>query len=454
MPLSRKTLLALLLGDFLTSISHAAEPEERQVAAKMDAYLKVLVHEERFSGSVLVTRIGKPILNKGYGMASYELGVPNTPKTVFRIASLTKAFTAAAIIKLQEQGKLRIDEPISKYLDNCPASWEPIRIRHLLTQTSGIPNYTNFPGYKEASAIPITDEALVARFRDKPLDFAPGTKYNYSNSGYHLLGMIIARASGKPYADFLQEAIFAPLGMKNTIVDRGKSILPNQATGYAQEGSELIHSDLQDMAQIQAEGGISSTTGDMALWDQALYTEKLLSKQSLEEIFTPFRDTYGYGWNITRLFDHREIKHTGRNFGFTSHIKRFPDDKVMVLVLSNNQMQDAEKITADLAAILFGAPYRMPRIAKTVSSADQVRFVGKYAESPTNVFTVVQEQGKLFIQNGNGKSQLFSFAPLKFFLKDNAIDIEFLKDHKGEISGLILLRNGRKTTEAKRLSTL
>lgn len=440
----------MLASMSLHSTVRAAEPNVQQLAAKMDAYLKVLVKEELFSGSVLVTREGRPILHKGYGMASYELGVPNTPRTAFRIASLTKAFTAAAVMKLQEQGKLRITEPISKYLENCPASWEPIQIRHLLTNTSGIPNNVNFPDYKAASAVPTTDEAIVARFRNLPLEFAPGSKYNYSNSGYHLLGMIITGVSGKPYAEFLQESIFTPLGMRNTTVDLGKRILPNQATGYTQENGELIHADLQDIAQIQAEGGISSTTGDMALWDQALYTEKLLSRQSLNEIFTPLQATYGYGWNITRLFDHKEIKHTGRNFGFTSHIKRFPDEKVMVTVLSNNQMQDAEQIATDLAAIVFNAPYRMPRVSKSLAPIEQARFVGKYIESPQSLFTVVQEQGKLFIQNPSGKSQLFSFAPNKFFLKDVNLDIEFLKDRHGEISGLILLRNGQKTTEAKR----
>ena len=168
----------------------------------------------RFSGAVLLARDGQPIVSRGYGMANIEHGVPNTPQTVFRLGSVTKQFTAMAVVMLQERGKLSVNDPICKYLADCPPAWQPITIKNLLTHTAGIPNYTEFPDFVKTAAVDTTPAELTSRFRDKPLQFALGEKYAYSNSGYYLLGTIIERASGKAYADFLQENIFAPLGMK------------------------------------------------------------------------------------------------------------------------------------------------------------------------------------------------------------------------------------------------
>ncbi len=352
-----RTLVAVLVGTWCVSaLPPARSQTSTQIAAKVDQYMNAGVKMEHFSGSILVAKGGIKIVSKGYGMANYELDVPNTPQTVFRIASLTKGFTAAAIMQLQEKGKLSVEDPICKYLDNCPAAWQPIRIKHLLTHTSGLPNYTNFPGYLKTAGLLATDEEIVARFRDKPLEFTPGEQYRYCNSDYHLLGMIVAKVSGQSYADYLREHIFAPLGMKDSGVDSNKAILKNRAAGYALEGGALVNADFQEMTHLHAEGGVYSTTEDMFLWDQALYTEKILSRKSLDEIFTPFRGTYGYGWNKTRLFGHTEIKHSGLNFGFATHIKRFPDERVTIIVLSNNQMVDTEKVATALAAIVFDVP--------------------------------------------------------------------------------------------------
>ena len=194
-------------------------------AAKFDEYLNALAGQQRFAGSVLVARDGKVIFSKGYGLANVELDVPNTPQTKFRLGSITKQFTATAILLLQERGKLSVGDPICKYIDTCPAAWSEVTIHHLLSHTGGIPNFTSFPDYVPKMMMPVTTQEMIARFKDKPLDFKPGEKWSYSNSGYFLLGAIIEKASGESYESFLQKNIFDPLKMTNTGYDHFDTIL-------------------------------------------------------------------------------------------------------------------------------------------------------------------------------------------------------------------------------------
>ena len=200
-------------------------PTAQQINSKADEYMNASVKVNHFTGTILVARDGQPIISKGYGMADYELNVPNSPQTVFRLGSVTKQFTAMAIMMLQERGKLSVSDPICKYLEKCPAAWQPVTIRNLLTHTSGIPNYTDSPDFFEKVATAgYTSASLVDLFRDKPLDFAPSEKYKYSNSGYHLLGLIIEKTSAISYAQFLHENIFKPLGMKSTGYDDSRAL--------------------------------------------------------------------------------------------------------------------------------------------------------------------------------------------------------------------------------------
>lgn len=453
----RQSLIALatsclFFAQFTAAQNPSAPAAPGQIPAKVDEYMKAVVRAEHFSGSILVAKDGRPLVSKGYGMANYELGVPNTPKTVFRLASLTKAFTAAAIMQLHEKGKLSIDDGVCKYLENCPPAWQPVTIKHLLTHTSGIPNYTNFPGYEKTAGLFATDEEIVGRFRNKPLEFLPGEQYKYSNSGYHLLGMIIAKASGKSYADYLQQNIFTRLGMKNTGLDVNRKILKNRAAGYAVEDDSLVNADFLHTAHVSAEGGLYSTTEDMFAWDRALYTERILSRKTLDEMFTPFKGGYGYGWSVGRSFGRRAVGHSGRVFGFSTHIKRFPADQVTVIVLSNNQMADAERVAADLAAIVFGAPYRLPREPKVVPPHVLERYVGRYQTSPTMIVTVTLEGGKLFAQgSGQGKTRIYPSSESRFFLKNVDVEIAFNKDSEGRVTGMTVLKAGRVTEHGRKI---
>ena len=358
-------VLCLLFIQLASAQIFAAPQLTQQIVVKAKEYMNAAVKVNRFSGSILVARHGKPLISKGYGMANLELDVPNQPQTVFRLGSLTKQFTAMAIMILQEREKLHTNDLICNYLSDCPATWQPITIRNLLTHTSGIPDYTSLPNFVQMMQLPSTHANLVERFKNMPLEFTPGEKFKYTNSGYYLLGMIIEQISGKSYADFLQENIFAPLGMTHTGYDSHNRLIKNRAAGYELRDNSIINASYIDMSIPFAAGALYSTTEDLLLWDQALYTEKLVSRKILAEIFTPFKDGYGYGWIIKKQLDRQIMGHDGGISGFSSSIIRFPSDHVTVIVLSNNQNAPSGEIASSLADMVFGTSYQMPQERKS-----------------------------------------------------------------------------------------
>jgi len=332
-----------------------APPSAQDILSKADTYLSKLAKESRFSGSVLIARNGNVLVRKGYGEAAREKHLLNTAQTKFRLGSLTKQFTAMAILILQAQGKLNVHDRICTYLADCPTTWQQITIHHLLTHTSGIPDFARFPDYLTTQGSPSSPTETIARFKDKPLDFQPGKKFSYSNSGYVVLGAIIEQASGKRYEAFLQENIFVPLQMVDSGYDHNNGGL---AIGYR---NQINLADFIDMSIPYAAGGLYSTVEDLYRWDQALYTDKLLPKDLRDKMFTPFAplpDTggfsYGYGWGIGKEGDRPVVSHIGGIQGFSSSIARYPNDKVVVIVLGNREDVNSGDIGVQLAKIVFG----------------------------------------------------------------------------------------------------
>jgi CubicO group peptidase (beta-lactamase class C family) len=361
--LFRKERLIVLFVCFLFIEKAVAAqiPSDKEISVKADEYMQASTKFDQFSGSILIARNGLPILSKGYGMANYQLNAPNTPKTVFKIASLTKQFTAMAIMQLQERGKLSVNDKICLYLEDCPTAWQPITIRQMLTHTSGIPNFSSLPNWDDTLSIqPYEKKEFVKVFRDLPLLFAPGENYKYSNSAYYLLGLIIEKVSGDNYEDFLKKNIFAPLGMTNTGIYKPRPLTPNLATGYYWSLNSFVNAPYHDPTSSYSNGGLVSTTADLLLWDQALYTEKLVSKKSLNEIFTPVKRDYGYGWIIEKKINRNSVGHSGSFNGFSSFILRFPEDNVTVIILSNSDEVSATKTANNLAAIAFGEKHTLP----------------------------------------------------------------------------------------------
>ncbi|MCB1023620.1 MAG: serine hydrolase [Acidobacteria bacterium] len=445
--LTAQLVLCLLFVSFVSAQNaDTAKLTDQQITAKVTEYMDAAVKVDGFSGTILVARDGKPIVSKGYGMANIELGVPLTPKSVFRLGSVTKQFTGMSIAMLQERGKMSVSDPLCKYIENCPEAWKPITVKNLLTHTSGIINYTSFPDFAETTVSPMTHANMIESLRDKPLDFPVGEKFSYSNSGYYLLGVIIEKVSGKTYEEFLQENIFTPLGMSSTGYDDPLKIIKNRAAGYQRQRGEVINAPYTDMTVPYAAGSMYSTTGDLLIWDQALYTEKLVSKKSLDEIFTPNKNGYGYGWGITKKFNRLSISHGGGIYGFSTDISRFPDDNVTVIVLTNIQGSPAGRVSNDLAAIVFGEKYEIARERKIIALDSKVleKYVGEYqVTQPSIVIKVTLEDGKLLGQVAwQSKFVLLPESETKFFSKDVNATITFETGTNGETTGLMLSQGG------------
>jgi CubicO group peptidase (beta-lactamase class C family) len=330
-------------------------PED--LASKIDRALSSLTEREAFTGAVLVARNGKVLLRQGYALADRDKNLPNTSQTKYRLGSITKQFTAMAILMLQAQDKLNVRDPICRYLPECPATWQDITIHHLLTHTSGIQNFTNFSDYEATKATPSPPEQTIARFKDKPLDFQPGEQWSYSNSGYILLGTIIEQASGQSYEAFLQGSIFEPLQMKDTGYDHNDDSL---AMGYTGFYGHWEKADTIDMTIPYAAGALYSTVEDLYRWDQALYTEQLISPELLDLMFTAHAEmpgpglSYGYGWGVGEMNNHPAVGHGGGIDGFATEIRRYIDDKITIIILSNRDTTGVAS-TADLIAqAVFG----------------------------------------------------------------------------------------------------
>jgi CubicO group peptidase (beta-lactamase class C family) len=293
-----------------------------------------------FSGTVLLASRGEPLFVKGVGYANIEWQIPNTAKTKFRIGSMTKQFTSMLVMQLREQGKIKLEDSVCVYVTPCPDAWKPVTIHHLLTHTSGIPAYTGIASWRETNMVPKTIDQMVALFRDLPLQWVPGEKYAYNNSGYFLLGVVIEKASGKKYEQALQEMILTPLGLTDTGYDWSKTIIARRASGYTGRGTSLENAPALDMQQPYAAGSMYSTVDDLLKWDQALYTEKLLPAAAKQVMWTPAKENYAYGWTVSEpapaIFGgHRRLAHTGGINGFSSVIVRLPEPNVTFIVLSN-----------------------------------------------------------------------------------------------------------------------
>ena len=430
----------------------AASTRADEIADRLTAYMDAAVNVEKFNGTVLVAKDGKVLFAKGYGLANAEHEVPNTLETKFRLGSITKQFTATAVLILQDQGKLKVQDPIGKYLSESPKAWEKVTIHHLLTHTSGIPSYTDDPSYEKSMTQPETVSSMIARFKDKTLEFEPGSKFHYDNSGYFLLGAIVEKVSGKSYETFLKEAIFEPIGMTNTGYDQHATVLVRRASGYERKGDELVNAPYLDMSQPYAAGSLYSTVGDLLKWDRALKAGKPASKQAMAAMFTPFKDNYAYGWSIGDRKGHKQIGHGGGINGFATDFQRYPDEDVCVAVLCNVIPANPGKVSRDLAGIVFGETVTLPK-ARVVAKIDPrvyEGYVGNYQLAPTFALSITREGDRLFTQaTGQGKFEIFPESDTEFFLKVVDAQIKFIKED-GKVMHLILHQNGR-DMKAKRV---
>ena len=304
--------------------------------------------------SLAVIRNGEIVLARGYGFANVEHQVPVKPETIFQSGSVGKQFTATAVMMLVEEGNLNLDDKIGKYFPDVPETWRNITIRHMLTHTSGLGDYPPDIDMRRD----YTEDEMVQRIKAVPLAFQPGEKWSYSNLAYVMLGVLIHKVSGKFYGDFLQERVFRPLGMSTARVISEEDIVPNRAAGYRLVDGQLKNQNwVSPTLNTTADGALYLTVYDMAKWDAALYTEKLLKRSSLEQMWTPVKLNdgktfpYGFGWALNVVHGHHLIEHGGSWQGFKSQISRYVDDKLTVVVFANQARANPAKLAHGVAAL-------------------------------------------------------------------------------------------------------
>lgn len=329
---------------------------QNSTEAKVDEYLSTEMKAQQIPGIALaVVKDGKIVLARGYGFANVEYQVPVKPETIFQSGSTGKQFTATAVMMLMEEGKLSLDDKLTKYFPDAPDAWSAITIRHMLTHTSGMTDYPQDFDLRRD----YTEDDLFQRIKTIPLAFQPGEKWSYSNLAYVMLGILIHKISGKFYGDFLQERIFKPLEMTTARIISEADIVPNRAAGYRLANGQLKNQSwVSPSLNTTADGALYLTVYDMAKWDAALYTEKLLKRSSLEQMWTPVKLNdgktfpYGFGWSLGSVRGHHIIEHGGSWQGFKAQITRYVDDKLTIILFANQARANQTKLTHDIAAII------------------------------------------------------------------------------------------------------
>ncbi len=410
----------------------------------MDALLTSSFPAGEPGATVIVVKDGKVLLRKGYGMADLELGVRMEPDMRLRIGSVTKQFTAAAILVLADEGKLALSDPITKFLPGYPTHGQTITVEHLLTHTSGIKSYTDMPEWVPLWRKDMPLDTLIAFFKDQPMDFAPGEKWKYDNSGYVLLGAIIEKASGKPYADFVRDRIFAPLGMTHSAYDTTESVVTRRVPGYQKTGAGWINAPYLSMTQPYAAGALVSTVDDLAKWDAALYTDRLVKQASLQRAWTPasLKDGkstgYGFGWTMSAVQGRPSVEHGGGINGFVCYVLRLPQDRVYVAVLTNRAADapSPDRLAVQLAALAIGKPYEEPKpVARTAAQLDAL--TGVYRIGDTEQRIITRDGTKLLSQRGGGpKREICALSPTEFYVKDSFTRFTFKQDAAGKVTAI------------------
>jgi CubicO group peptidase (beta-lactamase class C family) len=432
-----------------------------------DALFRTVLKDPSGAGiAVLVAEDGKVLLEKGYGLADIEHKTSVTPETKFRIGSITKQFTAAAILKLQEEGKLSVTDKLYKYIPDFPRGDE-VTLHHLLTHTSGIRSYTDKPGFIDHVTNSITSQALIDSFKHDPYDFDPGKKWHYDNSGFFLLGYIVQKVSGQPYDEFLKQKFFEPLGMTSTGVYRTGLELDHEALGYRFQGEGFVRALNWDMSWAGGAGAIYSTVEDLKRWNEALFHGKVLNEAGLKAAFTPGKteenkdDTsgngYGYGWAIAHLRGAEEISHGGGLDGFSTYLLRLPKQNFTVAVLANALPGapgvDPSQLAHLVTEIYLGdklEPRPTPAANPSVSPQALQAIVGRY-DYGNAIMTVTREGTHVYAQpTGQPRFEIFPKSETDYFWKVTDAQVSFVKDSSGKVTKAVHHQSGM-TINAPRL---
>ncbi|MBK7936107.1 MAG: serine hydrolase [Lewinellaceae bacterium] len=426
----------LLLLLFLTL---AAPAFSQHADAEFDRLLQETFKPGRPGVAVQIVQNGKVLYRKALGMANLELDIPMTPDHVFRIGSVSKQFTAAAILQLMEQGKLSLQDEITKFIPDYPTQGKKITVEHLLTHTSGIKSYTGMAEWTpEVHRKDFTPTALVDFFKNQPMDFEPGTQYKYNNSGYVLLGYIIEKVSGQSYAAYINDHIFKPLGMNQSYYGDTQPVIKNRASGYSQADAPGTYANAAflSMTQPYAAGSLLSTVADLCTWTKALHSGKVIKPESLKKATTPYilpdgtNSRYGYGLQMGNLLGSPTVEHGGGIHGFLSDLVYLPKEDLCVAILTNCDCEPPRDLTAKLAALAIGKPFAPTAIQVDAGALEQ--YVGVYENDKKEQRVISVENGQLYSQRtGGSKFKIMPYAADQFFFENSFARIEFVREKSG-----------------------
>lgn len=442
----KKQTLLLAFGLLFQLASAQQKPDP--LSAGFDQIMAQKFKPDEPGATVLVARKGRVIYEKAFGMANLELGVPMQADNVFRIGSITKQFTAVAILQLMEQGKLDLQDDITRFIPDYPTQGNKITIEHLLTHTSGIQSYTGMKDFEERIMLDMTPTEVIDHFKDQPMNFAPGTKWRYNNSGYFLLGYIIEKITGKTYAEYLEENFFKPLDMRNSLYGNDRVIVKNRVSGYSCTDNGFENALPMSMTQPYAAGSIQATVADLFKWHQAVHAYKLVKKETLDKAFTPYKlsdgslTDYGYGWRLAYVQGSGTIEHGGGINGSLTMAIYLPGEDVFVAVFSNSECNPPEDVTARLAAHAIGKPYEHTEMP--VEKAALEGYTGVYENAKGEFRIITVSEGQLYSQRGNNpKFPIKAYEKDLFYFEDALLTLAFSRNKAGLVEKLTTSgRNG------------
>lgn len=452
---SKLALFLLVALSAAAAFAQTAAPSA-DVSVKVDEYMNARLDAKGFGGAVLIMKSGKPLASKGYGLADADKKAPIKADTKFRIGSVTKQFTAAMILMLQEEGKLSVQDPACKYVDPCPEAWNPVTLHHLLSMTSGITSVTSLPNWRsELRFKDLTPAEVVARVAALPLKATPGEVYEYSNTNYIVLGSIIEKLSGKTYEQVLNERVIKPLGLKNTGIDDGKKQLANSAAGYTMRNNSAAKADAVSIVTPFSAGAMYSTTEDLYSWQTALLGGRVFKKkETLDAMLTPNKGNYAYGLIVvTDRKGRKRVTHGGGIEGFIADSVYFPEEQLFIAAMTNNDRDSMGELMGALNAIATGEPYTLPkkRVAIKVDPAILDTYVGEYQLGPVMTLKIERgPEGLTLEPTGQPKTQLYAETETDFFLTVVDAMLKFVKDESGKVTGLEFTQAGRTSKAVKK----
>ncbi|RFU47596.1 serine hydrolase [Paraburkholderia sp. DHOC27] len=418
-------------------------PRTEKYAKEAQEIVTPFVRGDLFSGVVLVAKQGEVIFREAFGFANREWAIPNTPDTRFRIGSITKQFTAAAILRLADRGKLSVADRLGQYLSYVPDSWQDVTLHQLLTHTSGIPSYTNLPDFSSRISLEErTPRAVMELTRDQPLECVPGEQFRYSNTGYTLLGSVLESITGQTYADFLHDEFFEPLGMRDSGYEHTTQIIERRADGYTCVDGRWRHARYIAMSLPYAAGGLYSTVDDLYRWSQALMKGDVIRPDTLEAMLRDHGQGYGYGWFIATADERRFIHHGGAINGFLGTLDLRPDDDLTTIVLANLQACEVPMIATRLARASLGL-YQPPReLVLDTSKLDE--YVGAFQIGPGHFLEMSRSGDQILCAHLTGRRPhtLACSAPDLFVSKTSDVEMTFNRTTEGTVSSVTVREHG------------